>query len=33
MVHHLKYSAHLKFNCPQELEADRKNGFSFLESR
>src|SRR5678809_1360649 len=21
MVHHLKYSAHLKFNCPQELEA------------
>ena len=21
MVHHLQYSAHLKFNCPQELEA------------
>ena len=21
MVHHLQYSAHMKFNCPQELEA------------
>ena len=21
MVHHLQYSAHIKFNCPQELEA------------